>query len=120
MYPYNNSNQLSQLLLQQAIQPQISQQKVIEVAGKPGVDALQLGPDSSALALDITATIIWLIKTDGTGYKTSFPYDIKPHEDEKPIDHFKELEERIIKLEETVNAKQSNTTNARRKSDAAE
>jgi hypothetical protein len=120
MYPYNNQNQLSQLLLQQAIQPQTAQTKVVEVTGRAGAEAYQLGPDSSILLLDNTAPIVWLVKSDGAGYKTLSAYDIKPHEQEKPVDHFKELEERITKLEETVNAKQSNTTNARRKSESAE
>lgn len=120
MYPYTNQNQLSQLLLQQAIQPQAAQTKVVEVTGKAGAEAYTIGPDSSTLLLDNTAPIVWLVKTDGAGYKTLAAYDIKPHEEAKPVDHFKELEDRISKLEETVNAKQSNTTNARRKSDAAE
>lgn len=114
MYPFNQ-NQLSQLLLQQSIQPQ-TQTKVVEVTGRAGADAYQLGPDSSILLLDNTAPIVWLVKTDGAGYKTLVGYDIAPHEEEKPVDHYKELEDRIVKLEETVNAKQSDTTNARRKS----
>lgn len=120
MYPSINQNQLSQLLLQQSLQPQMSQQKVIEVTGKPGVDALQLGVDSSVLVLDNTAPIVWLVKTDGAGYKTSIPYDISPHKEEKPEDHYKALEDRIARLEDVVNAKQSNTTNAKRKSESAE
>jgi hypothetical protein len=120
MLPYNNP-QLSQLLLQQSLQPQVGQQyKVIEVTGKAGAEAFQLAPDSSILLLDNTAPIVWFAKTDGAGYKSLIPYDIKVHEEEKPTDHFKELEDRISKLEETVNAKQSNTTNARRKSESAE
>ena len=98
MYPYNNQNQLSQLLLQQAIQPQ-AQTKVVEVTGRAGAEAYQLGPDSSILLLDNTAPIVWLVKSDGAGYKTLSAYDIKPHEEEKPVDHFKELEDRITKLE---------------------
>ena len=119
MYPFNQ-NQLSQLLLQQSIQPQTQQTKVVEVTGRAGADAYQLGPDSSILLLDNTAPIVWLVKTDGAGYKTLMAYDISPHEEEKPVDHYKELEDRILKLEETVNAKQSNTTNARRKPESAE
>lgn len=119
MYPYNNPNQLSQLLLQQAMQPQ-AQTRVVEVTGRAGAESYQIGPDSSTLLLDNTAPIVWLVKTDGAGYKTLMAYDIKPHEEVKPVDHYKDLEDRISKLEETVNAKQSNTTNARRKSDAAE
>ena len=114
MYPYNQ-NQLSQLLLQQSMQTQTQQTSVLEVTGKAGIDALQMAPNSSLLALDTTAPIIWFAKTDGAGFKTSIPYDITRHEEEKPVDHYKDLEDRIAKLEETVNAK-SDTTNARRKS----
>ena len=120
MYPGYN-NQLSQLLLQQSLQPQMGQQtKVMEVTGRDGANTIQLGPDSSILALDSTAPIVWLVKTDGAGYKTLKPYDIKEHDEEKPVDHYKELEDRISKLEETINAKQSNTTSVKRKSESAE
>ena len=120
MLPYNNA-QLSQLLLQQSLQPQIGQPtKVVEVTGRAGAEAYQLAPDSSILLLDNTAPIVWLVKTDGAGYKSMIPYDIKVHAEEKPADHFKELEERISKLEETINGK-SNTTNAnKRKPESAE
>jgi len=121
MYPINN-NQLSQLLLQQSLQTQMGQQrKVDEVTGRAGAEAFQLAPESSVLLLDNTAPIVWLVKTDSAGYKTLKGYDIKEHEEAKPVDHYKELEDRITKLEETINAKQSNTTNAnKRKSDTAE
>jgi len=112
MYPYNQ--QLSQLLLQQT-----NKQEVIKVNGRGGANAFQMSPDSSVLLLDTTAPIVWLVQTDGAGYKTLTPYDITPHEEETQSDVFKSLEDRIKKLEEIVNAK-SNTTNARRKSDAAE
>jgi len=120
MYPYNPSNQLSQLLLQQAMQPQQAQTKVVEVTGRNGAEAFSLGPDSSILLLDNTAPIVWLVKTDGAGYKTMKAYDIKEHEEEKTIDQYKALEERITKLEDTINAKQSNTSNVKRKSEPAE
>ena len=121
MFPYqNNNNQLSQLLLQQSFQQAPQQTKVVEVTGRAGAEAYQLAPESSVLLLDTTAPIVWLIKTDGAGYKSMVPYDIKVHEEEKPVDHYKELEERISKLEETINAK-SNTSNAtKRKSESAE
>jgi len=122
MFPYNqNANQLSQLLLQQTLQQNTQQTKVVEVTGRAGAEAYQLAPDSSILLLDNTAPIVWLVKTDGAGYKSLVPYDIKVHEEEKPVDHYKELEGRISKLEEVINARQSNTTNVKRKStDTAE
>lgn len=113
MLPYNN--QLSQFLLQQSLQPQMGQPtKVTEVTGRAGAEAFQLAPDSSMLLLDTTAPIVWLVKTDGAGYKSLVPYDIKVHEEEKPVDHYKELEDRISKLEEVINGK-SNISETKRK-----
>lgn len=122
MYPGINQNQLSSLLLQQSLQPQTAAQtKVVEVTGRAGAEAFQMAPESSILLLDNTAPIVWLAKTDGAGYKSLKPYDIKEHEEAKPVDHLKELEDRIAKLEEAVNVKQSNTSNAsKRKSESAE
>ena len=96
MNPYQNQ------YLQNLMMPQ--QQEVVKVNGKNGVDAFQLAPNSSALLLDTTAAIVWLVQTDGAGYKTSTAYDITPHVPEEEA-QFKTLEERISKLEETINAK---------------
>lgn len=103
-YPYPNpgNNQfLQNLILQQA---QGQQQEVVKVSGINGVNAYQLAPNSSVLLLDTTAPIVWLVQTDGAGYKTSTPYDIMPHESEEEV-QYKSLEDRITKLEEVINAK---------------
>ena len=107
-YPYQNQ------YLQNLVMPQ--QQEVVKVNGKNGVDAFQLAPNSSALLLDTTASIVWLVQTDGAGYKTSTAYDITPHIPEEET-QFKTLEERISKLEETINAK-SNIKPSARKSES--
>lgn len=98
--------------------PTVQKQEIVKVNGKGGVDAFQLPPDSSALLLDTSAPIVWLVQTDGAGYKTCVPYDIAPHKTEEEVakDNYKALEERIARLEETINAK-SNVTNAKRKSE---
>lgn len=108
MNPYQNQ------YLQNLMMPQ--QQEVVKVNGKNGVDAFQLGPNSSALLLDTTAAIVWLVQTDGAGYKTSTAYDITPHVPEEEA-QFKTLEERISKLEEAINAK-SNIKSTTRKSES--
>ena len=108
-YPYQSNQYLQNLMLPQP-------QEVVKVNGKNGVDAYQLAPNSSALLLDTTASIVWLVQTDGAGYKTSTPYDITPHVPEEEV-HFKSLEERISKLEETINAK-SNVKPSARKSES--
>ena len=112
MYPFNQ-NQLSQLLLQQSIQPQ-TQTKVVEVTGRAGADAYQLGPDSSILLLDNTAPIVWLVKTDGAGYKTVSAYDIKPHET-VPAPDYGSLEDRIKRLEMIVNGNSRDTASVGKK-----
>lgn len=118
MYPYDN--QISQMLLQGIQQNNpMMKQEVVKVNGRPGAEAFNLGPNASALLLDTSAPIVWLVQTDGAGYKSLTPYDITPHEEKPPEDKYKSLEERITKLEELINEK-SNTSNARRKSEPAE
>lgn len=102
--------------LQNLMIPQGQPQEVIKVNGKGGVDAYQMLPNSSALLLDTTASIVWLVQTDGAGYKTSTPYDITPHQSEE-VTQYKSLEERIAKLEESINAK-SNVKSTTRKSES--
>lgn len=79
-------------------------QEVIRVNGENGANAYQLMPNSSALLLDETAPLVWLVTTDGAGYKTMTPYKISPYRQEAPVDT-KSLEARIQRLEEIVNEK---------------
>ena len=85
-------------------QQQSQRCEVIKVAGRPGVDAFQMAPNSSVLLLDETAPIVWLVTTDGAGYKTPTPYSISPYQPEPEID-VKALVERVEKLEGLINAK---------------
>lgn len=78
--------------------------KVIRVNGENGAEAFQMGPDSSVLLLDETAPILWVVQTDGAGYKTKTPFDLTPHQAATPVD-LNQLEQRIAQLEEIVNAK---------------
>ena len=72
--------------------------EVIKVNGKPGVDAFQMGPNSSVLLLDETANIVWLAQTDGAGYKTATPFDIVPHQEAPQVD-IKAIDSRIQSIE---------------------
>ena len=91
----------------------IPKQEVVKVNGENGARALQIAPNSSALLLDENAPIVWLVITDGAGYKTVTPYSITPYQPEPPVD-VKSLEERIKRLEEMFNGK-SNTRNIKSK-----
>lgn len=44
-----------------------------------------MAPDSSALLLDTSAPLVWLIQTDGAGYKTVSPYTIAPYRTEAEV-----------------------------------
>ena len=96
--------------------PQLPQaqprQEVVKVNGEGGARAYPLGPNSSALLLDESGTIVWLATTDGAGYKTVAPYDISPHQ-AAPAPDYNSLEERIRKLEEAIKHDTADPANAR-------
>lgn len=88
-----------------------AKQEVIRVNGKGGAEAFVMSPNSSVLLLDETSPIVWLKTTDGAGYPTLTPYTITPYKPE-PEPDFKSLEERIKRLEETIN--ESHTPDTRK------
>lgn len=88
-------------------QPYFTNQQVIQVNGENGAKAYQMPPNSSTLLLDETAPIVWLVRTDGAGYKSLTPYKIEPYQQEPELD-MKQLNDRISKLEEMVRNEKSN------------
>ena len=82
--------------------------EIIRVNGEAGARNFRMGPNSTALLLDNTASIVWYAQTDGTGYLTVAPFDITPHQVPKPVD-MNDLSARVTKLEEIIaNVQQSN------------
>lgn len=78
------------------------QQHVLRVNGQNGANALTIPPNSSVLALDETAPIVWLCVTDGAGYKTVTPYSIQEYKPQA-APSIQELSDRISKLEARIN-----------------
>lgn len=70
--------------------------EVVKVNGRNGAEAYQMAPNSSALLLDETAPLVWLVQTDGAGYKTCTPFDIKIHEEKNVL---QDIQERLARLE---------------------
>ena len=103
MYPQNPY--ASYMGAQAAMNPfqpaAVPQQQVVKVNGEGGANAYAMGPNSSALLLDTSGTMIWAVTTDGAGYKTVVPYDISPHQNREQI-AVKSLEDRIKRLEEII------------------
>ena len=83
---------------------QMPQQQVIRVNGENGARSYQIGPNSSAMLLDENGEIVWLVTSDGAGYKTVSAYDIMPHKAEPPKE-YTDLESRVKKLEDMMGGK---------------
>lgn len=79
-------------------------QQVVRVNGENGARAYTIGANSSALLLDESGTMVWLVTSDGAGYKTVAPYDISPHKAEEQKS-WTDLESRVKKLEELMGGK---------------
>ena len=106
--PFGYNAQTPQLPVQ-PVQPV----QVVRVNGENGARSYQIGPNSSALLLDESGTMVWLITSDGAGYKTVAPYDISPHQT-APSPDFSTLEERIKRLEGFMNEFTSDSTSTQR------
>lgn len=110
MPPYNGANYWNPPMMNTGNLPQY---EIIQVSGENGVDAFQMGPNSSVLLADTTAPIVWLVKTDGAGYKTKVPYDITPHQATPPV-NLNNIEERLTRLEELYAKQQPNNKQSRK------
>lgn len=105
MYEYNNplyNPMVNPYLGMQRPYQQQPKQEVVKVNGENGARAFPLGANSSALLLDESGVIVWLVTTDGAGYKTVAPFDISPHE-AAPAPNYNDLEQRISALERMMN-----------------
>ena len=93
--------------------PQVQPQtQVVKVNGENGAKAYNIGANSSALLLDESGLMVWLVTSDGAGYKTVSAYDITPHQT-TPAPDFGSLESRVQsiekRLEEMTNGNARNT-----------
>lgn len=88
---------------------QAPKQEVVKVNGENGARAYPIGANSSALLLDESGAIVWLVVSDGAGYKTVAPYDITPHHVAAAPD-YSNLDERVKKLEDFINGFTADTT----------
>ena len=87
-YPYGNMPN-----------PYLQKQEVIRVTGMNGAQAYAMSPNSSVLVLDENEPLLYLLVTDGAGYKTITTYTITPYEP-KPVIDLEKLIKRIERLEE--------------------
>lgn len=82
--------------------------ELIKVNGEESAKNFRMGPNSDVLLLDEANPIVYHVQTDGTGYPTVTAYDLVPHITVPPVD-INQLAQRLTQLEETINARQSNS-----------
>lgn len=87
------------------------------IHGHDAAWSFPMGPNSEIYLPDDDQDIIWWIRTDNVGNKTVRPFDVKPHEEPKPVDT-NDLAARLAAVEEWINAK-SNKPNAKRNNNTA-
>lgn len=105
---------------QQQMQPAQPQMQVTKVSGFNGANAFPMGANSSAILLDESGVLVWLVTTDGAGYKTISPYDITPHKEQEKPD-YTALESRIERLEMIINGNPWNSSaDSKKQSDVSE
>ena len=107
--PFGYGQQMPQQYMQPGMPQQAPAQQVVRVNGENGARAFAMGPYSSAMLLDESGTIMWMVTTDGAGYKTIAPYDILPHKTE-PAPDYSSLENRVKKLEDMMGGRRNGNT----------
>ena len=93
--------------------PQVPQApvQVVKVNGENGAKAYSIGANSSALLLDENGLMVWLVTSDGAGYKTVSAFDITPHRN-APAPDYGNLETRIQTIEKRLEEMNSNGNSA--------
>ena len=100
MYP-NYGNFPLQWPQYPAPRPQLPQQQIVQVSGQDSLSQIQMAPNSSLLAMDQGAPIVYLVQTDGVGKVSWTAYDIAPHKDKAQI-HQESMDARLSALEQAV------------------
>ena len=111
--PFNTQFMPQQQTFQQPWGQNLQRQEITKVNGANGARAFQMAPNSSAILLDESAPIVWLVQTDGAGYKTEVPYSITPYQ-AKSVPDLNDLNERITRLEEMLNGQKPDAGSPKR------
>ena len=101
MYNPYQMNPFGYMPQQPSIPNVLQQQQITQVSGKASVDTIQLAPNSSLLAMDTTAPIVWMCVSDGVGKVTSKPFSITPYVEKPPVD-VNSLEKRLADVESAL------------------
>lgn len=74
--------------------------EVIRVKGEGGAKSVKIPPNSSCLAMDVDAPIVYLIMTDSTGYPSVEAYETKriPTESEKAASAIEQVTQALASI----------------------
>lgn len=75
---------------------------IVRLNGRAGAEALQMQPNDEVIAIDEHENVVWLIQSDGAGYKSIHPYAISEIAPEPQINNA-DLMARIERLENRIN-----------------
>lgn len=88
--------------------------ELIKVKNEESARQFRMGPNSDVLLLDERDPILYHVQTDGAGYVDVMSYDLIPRMKVQPVD-INQLAQRIAQLEDTLNARQSNSQPSKQK-----
>lgn len=85
--------------------------QVLRVNGKQGAEAFEMMPNSSAILMDDSGPMVWLVQTDAAGFKQMKAFDIAPHVEPEPIT-LNDIDARMRRLEELYEKSYAGNANA--------
>lgn len=100
MYPGFNPYGMMQMPYQPT-RPALPQQQIVQVSGPDSLVQIQMAPNSSLLAMDQSAPIVYLVQSDGVGKVSWTAYDIAPHKDAAVVQR-ESMDARLSALEAAV------------------
>ena len=92
--------------------------EIPRVNGMESAQNYPMAKDSSALVLDSNAPIVYMLKTDSSGFKTIKPFTISEFKPEPEID-MRALLDRVDAIEKRLNDESDNRTVERNKTNNA-
>ena len=92
---YNNAFGGNQLY------PFMQPQQILQIAGATSIKTLKMAPNSSLLAMDTTAPIVWMCISDGAGTVNATAWDITLHKD-PPSPEEIAAEQRLSNIENSI------------------
>lgn len=102
----------------------LPQQQVLQVDGKASIEKMRMAPNSTLLALDRNAPIIWFCSSDGVGSVTATPFDYTKHIEEPELtmstlqSQLNELKESVSQILEAIkDGSKPNSRNVKSKAD---